>query len=402
MGRAWDFFRVAYTSVYFLLYILLAGLLLITPADAIGRSLRNNQVYNIWLLAFTYVLTILVVSVIYFIRLYVNKTVLNNIPKPWVPIDVGDVTKAVHQMIQDGLDRSAAIAYEARPRTEPDGVKVTIAAAEGLGISKALQHELWDGIEHKGWSSPKSPDLPNLHYGTVLAELPNLIEAKAMTLAQRGPATGSDVAAPDSEAVSLLQRSANLSLRGYADHLASLDVLSPDETVTDFLALYEYARFSTQPISNAQFRELMHLFAEVLRSMQPLDLAILHDDETAPSESAYGGGDGDDSRNEYLHALANRPDSSDTSSIRRPAPRSASWGGTFRTAPTTPRSRPHLASRPSSSSGNSFAQTRRPYDASSSSSIRSGRSWSVIRLATREDDEDLPYVLNLMGTAESI
>jgi len=401
MGRAWNFFRVAYTIVYFLLYILLAGLLLITPADAIERSLRNEQVYNIWLLAFAYILTILVVSVIYFIRLYVNKTVLNNIPKAWVPIDVGDVTKAVHQMIQDGLDRSAAIAYEARPRTKPDGVKVTITAAEGLGIAKALQHELWDGIEHKGWSSPKSPDLPNLQYGTVLAELPNLIEAKAMTLAQRDPTTDNEVAAPDPEAVSLLQRSANLSLRGYADHLASLDVLSPDETVTDFLALYEYARFSTQPISNVQFRELMHLFAEVLRNMQPLDLAILHDDETVPSESAYGGGGGS-SRNGYLHASANRPDSSDTSSIRRPAPRSASWGGTFRTAPTTPGSRPHLASRPSSSSGNSFAQTRHPYDASSSSSIRSGRSWSVIRLATREDDEDLPYVLNLMGTAESI
>ncbi|KAI6781739.1 uncharacterized protein J7T54_004905 [Emericellopsis cladophorae] len=399
MGRAWNFFRIAYTIVYFLLYILLAVLLLITPADAVERSLRNNQVYNIWLLAFVYILTILVVSIIYFIRLYVNKTVLNNIPKAWVPIDVGDVTKAVHQMIQDGLDRSAAIAYEARPRTQPDGVKVTIAAAGGLDISKALQHELWDGIEHKGWSSPKSPDLPNLHYGTVLAELPNLIEAKAMTLAQRDPTTENEVAAPDPEAVSLLQRSANLDLRGYADHLASLDVLSPDETVTDFLALYEFARFSTQPISNAQFRELMHLFAEVLRSMQPFDPAIFHDHETVLLESAYGGVG---SRNEYLHASSNRPDSSDTSSIRRPAPRSASWGGTFRTAPTTPRSRPHLVSQPSSSSGNSFAQTRHPYDASSSSSMRSGRSWSVIRLATREDDEDLPYVLNLMGTAESI
>ena len=60
----------------------------------------------------------------------------------------------------------------------------------------------------------------------------------------------------------------------------------------------------------------------------------------------------------------------------------------------------------SNSNSNSFAQTRHPYGpgaaSDSSSSFRSGASSSVIRLATREDNENMPYVLNLRGTAESL
>jgi hypothetical protein len=425
-----NLFRVVYGSIYLLLYIVLLGLLLITPADAIERSLRNGQHYNVWLLIFAYVATILVVCFIYFVRLYVNRTDLAAIPKAWIPIEPGDVKKRVHAMIATGLDRSAAISYEARPREErnlvPDPVEV-----HDLGISRPLQEAIWRGIEHYGWAPPTSPDLPNLNYSTVLSELPHLIEGKVLTLAPRlgqdelhpDDDTDNDAPVVDPEAVSLLQRTPGLSLRGYIDHLQGLGVLPPaganDDTVA-FLLQYEHARFSKRAISNAQFRELMHLFAAVLRAMQPLSLAtaLRSSKSTASSLSEYSGsGASLDQGSSSVAPRSSRPLSpsatvSTQDSIRRPL-RSTSWAQSYRTAPNTPRSRRVGSHRSTgdddddASSGHSFAQTRRQFVPSASSSGRSLRSQgssSVIRLSTRDDEEEggMPYVLNLSGTTESL
>ena len=439
-----NLFRVVYGSIYLLLYIVLLGLLLITPADAIERSLRNGQHYNVWLLIFAYVATILVVCFIYFVRLYVNRTDLAAIPKAWIPIESGDVKKRVHAMIATGLDRSAAISYEARPREErrlvPDPVEV-----HDLGISRPLQEAMWRDIEHHGWAPPTSPDLPNLNYSTVLSELPHLIEGKALTLAPRlgqdelhpndadADADDNDADAPviDPEAVSLLQRTPGLSLRGYIDHLQSLGVLPPaganDDTVA-FLQQYEHARFSRRAVSNAQFRELMHLFAAVLRAMKPLNLAaaLRSISSGASSLSEYSGSgasevevevevEEEEEGSSSVAPRSSRPLSpsatvSTQDSIRRPL-RSTSWAQSYRTAPNTPRSRRVVSHRSSgdnddASSGHSFAQTRRQYVPSASSSGRSLRSQgsSIIRLATRDDEGEggMPYVLNLSGTTESL
>lgn len=427
MAKRTNFFRWIYGSIYLFLYIVLLGLLLITPADAIERSLRNKQHYNVWLLIFAYVATILVVCFIYFVRLYVNRTDLAAIPKAWIPIEAGDVKKRVHSMIAAGLDRSAAISYEARPREKPASPRaLDLVEVHDLGISRQLQDALWRDIEHHGWAPPTSPDLANLNYSTVLSELPHLIEAKALTLAPRLDPDDSqsniadDAPVIDPEAIGLLQRTAGLSLRGYIDHLQSLGVLPPGATATAFLQQYEHARFSKRPISCAQFRELMHLFAEVLRSMEPLNLAAaLRNASTTSSLSEYSGSGasaGDDGGSSLI-SRSGRPLSrsgtiSTEDSIRRPL-RSTSWSQSYRTVPNTPRSRRVISRQSSRSSGNDvssndFAQTRRPYvpsgsnPSSSSQSLRS--QGSLIRLATREDEEGgaLPYVLNLSGTMESL
>ena len=401
MAQSWSIFRVVYTSLYFLLYLLLLALLLISPADAIERSLRNGQTYNIWMLIIFYVVTISFVCFVYFVRLYVNKTVLANIPKHWLPIEEAGVKNKVRSMVVEGLDRSAAIAFESRPRVEDEGPRVV---GGGLGVSRELQSALWDGIEHEGWGSPKSDDFPDLQYSTVLSELPNLIEAKAMTLAPPDPTSQEDPPLLEPEVVALLQRPSSLSLRGYVDHLASLGALTPDETTTSFLQLYEHARFSTRPLSKARFRELMDLFAEILRVMVPPDLSALDGSSIHPSEDSYAAPSpshpNDESRPSTPRSHVDTMSSQ--SSLRRPLPRTSSWK-TYVTAPNTQQA----ISRKSSSS-NSFAQTRHPYQpasgssgASSSMSVRSDGSSSVIRLATRDDDEMLPYVLNLSGTAES-
>ncbi|POS75393.1 sucrase/ferredoxin domain-containing protein [Diaporthe helianthi] len=490
-------FRVIYDSFYVFLSLIVLLLLLVTPADNVRLALQNGQELHVLTTVACLSATLLFVVLLYFARLWVNRTALANIPKPWIPIGRGEVKKSVRKMIVAGLSRSAAIAYESKPRVAParpptamtdpeqgeedddrraDGkgrkstlglfrLKKAPTVEDKMGITLPPHRAVWGEIEHYGWSSPNSFDLPNLQYSTVISELPNLIEAKALTLAPPAPGLNDTAGPPvlDPEATALLQRPDNLALRQYLTQLAELGVLAPSRTTADFLSAYEYARYSTRPISSAHFRELMHLFAELLRSMQPLDPAVLvalDDDGYSEDES-----DIDDdaprrsppstprSMHSFLsrqRSTASRATTTTTSSGRsgasggsyvrmRPGPQptrpqmagrmssQGTWGGapTYRTAPTTPKTQKTAAS-PSSitSSADSFAQTRRPYlggsGSVSTSSIafgpvlarsRSGRSSLasggsagsvVIRLAGRGDGDGggLPYVLSLGGDSD--
>lgn len=489
-------FRVIYDSFYVFLSLIVLLLLLVTPADNVRLALQNGQNLHVLTTVVCLSATLLFVVLLYFARLYVNRTALANIPKPWIPIGRGEVKKSVRKMIVAGLSRSAAIAYESKPRvaparpltamTDPEQIEDEHARQEGkgrkstlgvfrlkkaptvedkMGITLPPHRAVWGEIEHYGWSSPNSLDLPNLQYSTVISELPNLIEAKALTLAPPAPGlnNASDPPVLDPEAIGLLQRPDNLALRQYLTQLAELGVLAPSHTTADFISAYEYARYSTRPISNARFRELIHLFAELLRSMQPLDPAVLvaldeggypedesDIDDDAPRRSPPSTPRSRHSGLSRQRSTASRATTTTTSSgrsagsggsyvRRRPGqnptrPQMAgrvssqgTWGGapTYRTAPTTPKTQKTAASPSStSSSANSFAQTRRPYvggsGSISTSSIasasvvarsRSGRSSVasggsagsvIIRLAGRGDGEGggLPYVLSLGGDSD--
>ncbi|KAJ0120837.1 sucrase ferredoxin domain-containing protein [Diaporthe amygdali] len=432
-------FRVIYDSFYVFLSLIVLLLLLVTPADNVRLALQNHQGLHVLTTVICLSVTLLFVVLLYFARLYVNRSALANIPKPWIPIGKGEVKKSVRKMITAGLSRSAAIAYESKPRVAParpptamteveEGEKEEKAGDKGrksalkvfklkkaptvedkMGITLPPHRAVWGEIEHYGWASPNSFDLPNLQYSSVISELPNLIEAKALTLAPPVP-DKSHTQPPilDPEAIGLLQRPDNLALRQYLTQLAELGVLTPSRTTADFLSAYEYARYSTRPISNARFRELMHLFAELLRTMQPLDPAVLMEldgaglsedeesdiDDDAPRRSPPSTPRSRASRNSVLqrqrstasHATttttsSGKSNASGGSQVRRrprnhqqqPRPQMAgrvssqgtSWGGgaaTYRTAPTTPKTQKTAASpSPTASSVNSFAQTRQPF-----------------------------------------
>ncbi|KAI1424842.1 hypothetical protein F5Y12DRAFT_750475 [Xylaria sp. FL1777] len=450
--------RIAYNSVYGFLCLVLTLLLLVVPGDFIQQALINtHQVINLIVIAIVYVITILIVLFVYFLRLYVTRTVLASIPKPWIPVDKGDVKKEVHNMIVKSQSQSAAVAWEARPRviTSNDASRNMPEAAAVAGRRGSVAgHEntdhvqprqsrrsfqlsrsrpstavedgtmtdttsppwrpLWGEVEHCGWGSPASPDLANLQYATVLAELPNLIEAKAVAQAPPDPDSVPTAPLLDADAVMLLQRAPNMTMRSYIAHLTSLDVLRGSQDLVRFVDSYERVRFSGRPMSNATFRSLMHLFAELLRAMQPLNPNILSDDDNS-SLGFDGHIDDDAPQNSNPTTRTPSPSLNSIRSIhsfdRNPksahAPRldtqnlSAATQGQYRTAPTTQRSGTGgtLVSRsPSSaSSASSFAHSRRPYPASRASSVSLG-SGSVIRLATASDTGSLPYVLRLTDT----
>ncbi|KAI1437735.1 hypothetical protein GGR50DRAFT_23442 [Xylaria sp. CBS 124048] len=437
--------RIAYNSVYAVLCLILSALLLVVPGDIIRQALTTtHQVLNLIVLAIVYVTTVVIVLFVYALRLYVTRTVLASIPKPWIPIEKGDVNQEVRDMIVSRLDWSAAIAFQARPKVlaSPRIPEVPSTAAgsivgddstrdveakeasrlvsfprskpppptmaDELGIPLSPSRPVWGDVEHYGWSSPALSDLPNIQYATVLAELPNLIEAKAVTQAPTYLDPMSHTPLLDPDAVILLQRASNMTVRGYLAHLTELDVLPSSQSLAQFLDLYERVRFSGHPMSNATFRRLMQLFADLLRAIRPLDPSILFDEQD--DGSSYLDFDGhiddhaprDSAPTTRSHSLRSSS-SFDRSSLRSHvhAPRLTATRRHYRTAPTTPRSPGRsggaLISR--SSSGNS-GQSRRSYAPSGASTVSlvSTSAGSVIRLSTADDAGDLPYVLRLADT----
>jgi len=355
-------------------------------------------------------------------------------------VEKGDVNKKVRRMIVASLNRSAAIAWDSRPRIPTEPVTVVSEPEIRDQVAKLVEPKLekkkggsrekarsqlekdeqtvtipphvpvWGEIAHDGWSSPTSPDLPDLQYITVILELPHLIEARAVSFAPLDSESTSEPPMPDIRAVELLQRPAAMGLRDYISHLTSVGVITSPSIATEFLASYEYARFSARPLSETQFRDLMKQFAEVLRSMSPLTPAILASLDIDPPES-----DIDDdvsststpttarSRSLASSRSAASRDSSEgtirTAPSRNPGANGSpkKKGERFSTAPATPKNKKRVVSR--SPSLNSFAQSRRPYNGSSGDSgesLRSTSQSSVIRLS-KTNEGKLPYVLDIPG-----
>ncbi|KAK8095035.1 sucrase/ferredoxin domain-containing protein [Apiospora hydei] len=250
-------FRIFYNSVYFLFHLILLALLVAVPGDIIRQAyLYTFQYANIIIISGVYLLSVIIVLFVYFLRLYITRTVLAGIPRSTIPIKKGDVKKQVRQMIAKDLGRSAAIAWEARPKvTGPNANPHTLGIVAEEDNEYEQQHLPDEKIGDEklrrspfSWptlKNPNSPDLPNLQYSTVLSELPNLIEAKAVSQAPVDRNASPDQPAFDPEAVSMLQRAPHMGLRDYVLHLTSLGVIpsATSRTVSDFLDAYERGRF---------------------------------------------------------------------------------------------------------------------------------------------------------------
>ena len=310
--------RILNLAAFTFCSIVLFCLILLTPTDAIYQCYKTQRLTNIFFITGAYVVTFLLAVLIYATRIYTNRSALTGIPKAWIPVEKEDVGTSVRRLVMDGLSRSAVIAYQARPRdlsddvTDGGGREETFTNHQSLLVDRTKPP--WGVIEHPGWSSPASSmDLPDLPYRTVIQELPHLIEAKAVSLAPpdsiftatTSPA-GADggggskgyaaqQAIPDTRVVEILQRPAYMGVREYIQHLTSLDVVQPPEIGAEFVGLYERARFSSHELYEAEFRELMHVFAEVLRGMTSLGAQVLdeirdggssRDDTTTTSSSS--------------------------------------------------------------------------------------------------------------------
>ncbi|KAJ4371570.1 hypothetical protein N0V83_004789 [Neocucurbitaria cava] len=311
-------FRIWYSTTYTTLLVITLLLLAVSPAETIYQSIKIRKIQKLFVIGGVYLLTSLIALLIYSTRIYTNRTVLHAIPKSYVPVEKGEVGKGVRRMVVKHLRRSAIIAWDSRPRDvrgEVDGTEEEDVQGEGgtrpntaegkrdkekdkVHQKKGHHHAPdatiipvsansppWGYVSHPGWASPSSPDLPNLQYWSVICELPNLIEAKAVSLAPPDPAIEEGALQypdnapplPDARIVTLLQRPRVTGLREYLARLAEFGLLQPPSLGPKFLAQYEYARFSTSSLTETEFRSTMAVFADILNGMTEIDPTIIEE-----------------------------------------------------------------------------------------------------------------------------
>jgi len=439
-------FRIWYSTTYTTLLLILLLILAVTPAETIYQSIKDDELQKLFVIGGVYLLTLLIVLLIYSTRIYTNRTVLSSIPKPYVPIEEGEVGTSVRRMVARELKRSAIIAWDSRPRDlhgEEEGddegaSRPNTAESKKSKKKKSDHHSIettilpvtaknppWGHVSHPGWASPSSADLPNLQYWSVICELPNLIEAKAVSLAPPDPAieNAADLQypdnappLPDAQIVTLLQRPRTMGLRSYLARLAQFGLLNPPSLGPTFLTQYEYARFSTASLTEHEFRSIMSVFADILNGMTQLDADVIeearaqsiHSDNRslAPTESdLVSSSSSSQSHVPYRTPQLSRqrsasPSSGYTSSTDTQSPQTA------RTAPSH-RSQGHFdiprtpSQRSVSDTGSVLVhdvERRSPSTLlpnSSTSSLRSAG--SVIRLRQNPSVGELPYQYSIEG-----
>ncbi|KAJ4381718.1 hypothetical protein N0V86_003082 [Didymella sp. IMI 355093] len=449
-----------YSTTYTTLLIVTLLLLCISPGDIIYQTIKNEEIPKLFVIGGVYVLTALILILIYSTRIYTNRSVLQMIPKPYVPVEEGEIGKMVRRVIVKHLRRSAIVAWDSRPRDVRGEAEAEEDTDEELEENrpgtaekerekeKAKKHKSghdvpdatilpitaksppWGHVSHSGWASPASSDLPNLQYWSVICELPNLIEAKAVSLAPPDPnvETGSiqfpheTPLLPDAQIVTLLQRPRAMGLRSYLARLSELGLLNPPTLGLAFLAQYERARFSTACLTETQFKDIMSIFADILNGMTELDPDVVEDlraeslySETrslAPTQSSSSVSiPSSSSHSLQLHRprtpqLAHQPSSSSlSSSLSDSSGASPHSPQTLRTAPSrqaqrssgiygTPRTPSAVSFRTMSDRGSVVVRESRRSPStilpnSSTSSLGSGR--SVIRLHPNPSEGELPY-----------
>ncbi|KZM25258.1 uncharacterized protein EKO05_0005719 [Ascochyta rabiei] len=459
-------FRIWYSTTYTTLLIVLLLLLCVSPGDIIYQTIKTQEIPKLFVIGGVYVLTALIVILIYSTRIYTNRSVLQAIPKPYVPVEEGEVGRMVRRMVVKHLRRSAIVAWDSRPRDVRDeghaGEDTDDELDEGRpGTSekekekdrahkKKNRHGVpdatilpisaesppWGHISHPGWASPASPDLPNLQYWSVICELPNLIEAKAVSLAPPDPTveTGSiqfpheTPLLPDAQIVTLLQRPRAMGLRSYLARLSELGLLNPPSLGSAFLAQYEHARFSTACLTETQFKDTMSTFADILNGMTELDTDVIEDlraqslysetrslapTQSSSSESMTSGSSPSHSLPTRTSRLAHQPSSASLSNSISGSSSAASPHSpqTLRTAPSrqaqrssevygTPRSPSAVSFWTQSDRGSVVVRGSRRSPStilpnSSTSSLGSGR--SVIRLHPNPSEGELPYQYDIQG-----
>ena len=474
-------FRIFYSSTFLVATLVLASLLLISPGDHIYQSFKKKQIYHIVIVAGVYVLTFLVAIFIYASRLFKTRSALAAIPREihlssGMSIDGSTwkseralakerltgkemalgvkVNRRVESFITSDLKRSALITYEGRPRdlskSTPEYQEIPSmrkkrrkpnSTRNALDVLSSQKTEpIWGHIAHPGWSSPSSADLPNLHYESVIVELSNLIEAKAVSLAPIEPLVdpvdynqdlqgtidadqGGSAAPLDPFVVDLLQRPISMGLRDYIAHLTSLGMIPSLDLGGKFLALYERARFSGSPLNEPDFRALMNLFAELLRSMSTLDDDVLEELRDVEQERSAEGSSVDEDFSPVPEAGRQPPSDADTESLRSsdtvnhyildsPVMTANEQDGETtdaatnpaRTAESTSKRRPPAQKTVSghsigqSLSGQSNGISRSSTATSSKRSLRSSNAESVIRLAEAGGPLNLPYTFGSNAT----
>lgn len=295
------FFRIFYSTTYTTLFFLTLVMLAITPATLLYTAISANAFQYVFMIGGVYVLTAILALFVYSSRLYTNRSVLADVGKAYIPVENGEVLNKVRKMIVEQLERSDIVAWESRPRdvlgevmrAEKNGLLAEDEAGRtfnrdewtvGTVISIDPAKPPWGEVQHPGWTAPamaRGEVLGNLQFESVITEMANLIEARAVSLAPSEQTVEDDVfgigeqPGPDPAIVDVLRRQPTMGLGEYLSQLSYLGLINPPAIGQDFLSRYEVARFSGKPSSETDFNDLMAYFSQLLEGMTELSPDII-------------------------------------------------------------------------------------------------------------------------------
>lgn len=300
------FFRIFYSTTYTSLYIVQLILLAITPASLIYTAIEAGALQYIFIIGGVYILTAFLVVFLYSSRLYTNRTVLAAVGKNWIPIEEGEVSRSVRKLVKSQLERSALVALECRPRNlVEDGVLLRMgqgvhlngsvttdpsATPEDRMIGRLVkvdpQYPPWGLVQQLGWSSPNPQETslsPQIDFAQIIDELPNLLEARAVSLGGE-PRAMQDAVRP----IDKVQKVPVVGIRDYLEYLDSSGRILIPDCAQDFIERYEHARFCGRPLREADFITLTAVFAELLSGMQSSTAGPHMSEAMRPGSSSQG------------------------------------------------------------------------------------------------------------------
>lgn len=208
-----------YTTSYVILMIAILTLSSVLPIDVIVQSKTNNShlATNTVIILVVCVAFMVFSILIHMIRLFYNKILMQDIPKPYVPINENDIGKQTNHKINLEMIRCEKIKNLAMPK---------------------------GNIKHPGLFHHSINNLENELPDNLIYE--NIIKVIGQELKYNGTLTISDE--------KVLQLNNFYSLR---ELLLNKENFQNDKKLQYFLDLYEKLRFSGQPIECNEFKEFL-------------------------------------------------------------------------------------------------------------------------------------------------
>lgn len=215
-----------YVSLVFLLLCMIA-FVIATPIDTIIQSKNTGQFWNTIIILGAYALTFINAMVIYVLRIVATRRALSAIPHGYYVVQTGSIPWQCVKMIETELERCKGLAEQAKP-------------AEGM-------------ISHPGMMRPalsKGGRLMDTPYEDVIGVSSSMIETKAAALHPS------------------FYRPQGMPLREYISFLQSYGMVPTPSIASEFVQLYEKARFSGELMSELEFDMYMESCRKLLVSLR--------------------------------------------------------------------------------------------------------------------------------------
>ncbi|KAI7876210.1 hypothetical protein K492DRAFT_210517 [Lichtheimia hyalospora FSU 10163] len=220
-----------YRGSLFFLILLTAAAVALSAADVIIQALADpteesdtHNYRNLIVVVVSYVVLAIFALSFSCSRILTVRVALQDIPKSYIPITQQDLPKKVYDCIQQDFDRVKQVRENIAPRLED--------------------------FNHIGWGQPGVSNLEGVNFKRAIIRTPFIIEQVITNV--HGSA--------------LYARFKKYSLRQYIESLIHLGLVD-EQLGRGYIAGYEQARFSREPINEERYFDIMKYLAAILRHM---------------------------------------------------------------------------------------------------------------------------------------